>query len=143
MENALRNLHFENTRIVIARSDLQLYLYEGEKIVKNYSVSIGNPIIGKPTPAGRFRIVCKIKDPIMVWKSREIISANNPKNSFGARWIGIANYLTGRYRGCGIQGTNVEDSIGKEITIGCISLHNRDIIELFDLVKLGTEVIIR
>lgn len=130
-------------KIIIVRNKAQLNLYRDKKLTRSYLVAVGNDGMGKATPAGRYRIVNKVKDPIMVWRSGKVIPPNDPRNSYGARWIGLADYTTGKYRGCGIQGTNVESSIGKHITIGCVRMYNMDIIELFDLVDLGTEVVVQ
>jgi lipoprotein-anchoring transpeptidase ErfK/SrfK len=60
--------------------------------------------------------------------------AGGPKNPLGAR----AMYLGGSiYR---IHGTNEPSSIGKHASSGCIRMLNADVIELFQLVKVGTEV---
>ncbi len=42
-----------------------------------------------------------------------------------------------------IHGTNDEKNIGKKASAGCIRMKNRDIIELFDHVKIGCKVYIR
>jgi lipoprotein-anchoring transpeptidase ErfK/SrfK len=131
------------TSIVVVREQARLYLYEGDRLLKSYPVSVGNAGVGKATPAGRFVIVTKIINPTMMWRSGKVIPPNDPRNSYGARWIGLARATTGKYRGYGIQGTNVERSIGKPITLGSIQMHNRDIIELFDRVDLGAEVVVR
>jgi lipoprotein-anchoring transpeptidase ErfK/SrfK len=44
--------------------------------------------------------------------------------------------------GIGIHGTVVPSSIGTRCSDGCIRMFNRDVLELFDLVPLGTKVII-
>jgi len=41
-----------------------------------------------------------------------------------------------------IHGTNNEATIGKKASIGCIRMKNRDIIELFDHIKVGCKVYI-
>jgi len=41
-----------------------------------------------------------------------------------------------------IHGTNHEESIGTPTSIGCIRMCNQDIVELFRLVDVGTEVLI-
>jgi len=41
-----------------------------------------------------------------------------------------------------IHGTNDEDSIGKKASAGCIRMKNRDIIELFDQVRIGCKIYI-
>ena len=42
--------------------------------------------------------------------------------------------------GYGIHGTNDESTIGSQITMGCVRMKNNDVVELFDIVKPGTEV---
>ena len=60
--------------------------------------------------------------------------AGGPENPLGAR----AMYLGGSiYR---IHGTNTPSSIGKAASSGCIRMLNEDVIELYKLVKIGTEV---
>lgn len=130
-------------KIVIVRNEARLLLYRNEQLFRIFAVAVGNSDMGKITPAGRYKIVTKVKDPIMIWRSGKVIPPNDPRNSYGARWIGLADFTTGRYRGCGIQGTNVERSIGKHITVGCVRMHNKDIVELFELIDIGTEVVIR
>jgi len=42
-----------------------------------------------------------------------------------------------------IHGTSEEDKIGKPTSNGCIRMRNKDVIELFNLVKKGTYVYIK
>ena len=42
-----------------------------------------------------------------------------------------------------IHGTNHEDSIGTACSAGCLRMKNQDIIELYDLVQVGTSLIIQ
>lgn len=39
-----------------------------------------------------------------------------------------------------IHGTADEDNIGKPVSMGCIRMRNEDVVELFRLVEVGTEV---
>jgi hypothetical protein len=41
-----------------------------------------------------------------------------------------------------IHGTNHEENIGKPASIGCIRMRNQDIVELYRLVEVGSEVLI-
>lgn len=41
-----------------------------------------------------------------------------------------------------IHGTNDEDSIGTPASIGCIRMRNQDVVDLFRLVEVGSEVLI-
>lgn len=40
----------------------------------------------------------------------------------------------------GIHGTNKPSSIGKAVSNGCIRMYNKDVIELFNIVPIGTVV---
>jgi lipoprotein-anchoring transpeptidase ErfK/SrfK len=41
-----------------------------------------------------------------------------------------------------IHGTNRPDSIGKFASYGCIRMYNQDIVDLFDRVAVGTQVMV-
>lgn len=86
---------------------------------KTYTVAVGNP--STPTPVGEYKVVYKGKD----WGP-----------SFGPRWLGL-NVPWGIY---GIHGTNKPHSIGQHLSHGCIRMFNRDVVELYDLIPLGTKV---
>ena len=80
-------------------------------------MSFGKP--STPTPKGNFTIINK---------------QVNPGGPFGARWLGLSK------KGYGIHGTNNPSSIGKAVSNGCIRLHKPNVIELFNLVSIGTPV---
>ncbi|UVI33282.1 L,D-transpeptidase family protein [Paenibacillus spongiae] len=93
---------------------------QGQKF-KTYPVAVGNP--STPTPVGEYQIVYKGKN----WGP-----------SFGPRWLGF-NVPWGNY---GIHGTNKPYSIGQHLSHGCIRMRNRDVIELFEIIPLGSKVTI-
>ncbi len=86
--------------------------YSNETI-KSYPVATGKA--GSPTPLGTFKIVEKGK-----WGE-----------GFGTRWMGL-DVPWGKY---GIHGTNNPGSIGFNLSAGCIRMRNRDIEELYDIVR--------
>jgi lipoprotein-anchoring transpeptidase ErfK/SrfK len=62
--------------------------------------------------------------------------AGGPGNPLGAR----AMYLGGTvYR---IHGTNAPDTIGTQVSSGCIRLVNEDVMDLYSRVNVGTKVIV-
>ncbi len=62
--------------------------------------------------------------------------AGGPGNPLGAR----AMYLAGTvYR---IHGTNAPDTIGKQVSSGCIRMMNEDVIDLYGRTHIGTKVIV-
>ncbi|MEO6607899.1 MAG: L,D-transpeptidase [Aestuariivirga sp.] len=60
--------------------------------------------------------------------------AGGPKNPLGARAIYLGSTI---YR---IHGTNEPSSIGKDASSGCIRMLNDDVSELYNFVKVGTQV---
>ena len=42
-----------------------------------------------------------------------------------------------------IHGTNAPSSIGGYVSYGCIRMHNRDILDLYNRVDVGTRVIVQ
>lgn len=98
-----------------------LTLFRNNIIYRNYKVAVGKP--STPTPKGIFKI---------------IDLAVNPGGPFGARWLG----LNAPYGDYGIHGTNNPSSIGKSVSNGCIRMFNRDVIELSNIVPIGTIVVI-
>ena len=65
-----------------------------------------------------------------------VIPSGSPKNPMGAAALMLAdNELA-------IHGTNNPGSIGGFVSWGCVRMHNRDIMELFSRVSVGTQVVI-
>lgn len=118
--------------ILVDKSQNNLILKADDRILKVYKVSTG---INNSTPIGTYKIVNKLIDP--VWYSAgAVVPPGSPKNILGSRWLGLS------LKGYGIHGTIEPSSIGKQITAGCIRMHNKDVEELYIIVPLGTEVTI-
>ncbi|MFL0253216.1 L,D-transpeptidase [Clostridium neuense] len=115
--NAYRSIY----RILINTSAHKLTLFRNNIVYKTYTVATGKP--STPTPKGTFKIINR---------------AINPGGPFGARWLGL-NAPNGDY---GIHGTNNPSSIGKSVSNGCIRMFNEQVIELSNLVPIGTIVTI-
>ncbi|HEY8449648.1 MAG TPA: L,D-transpeptidase family protein [Bacillota bacterium] len=99
----------------------RLTLFEGEREVVSYPVAVGKP--DTPSPPGEWRITNK---------------STNWGGGFGTRWLGI-NVPWGIY---GIHGTNKPWSIGTRASAGCIRMFNPDVEQLYELVPVGTRVVI-
>ncbi|MEH7237175.1 L,D-transpeptidase family protein [Bacillus sp. JJ1562] len=115
-------VHGENLQRMYIKIDLwakELYLIEGETVIKKYKIAPGTD--QTPTPIGTFMIITKDKD----WGG-----------GFGTRWLGL-DVPWGNY---GIHGTNKPWLMGKNISGGCIRMHNSDVEELFEIVSEGTVV---
>lgn len=105
-------------------------------MVKQFSIATGKS--SSPTPTGKTKIVNKIKNRPYYSGG---IPGGSPRNPLGDRWLGL--YLKGTYGTTyAIHGNNNESSIGKNISGGCIRMHNKDVRWLYDQVPKGTTVII-
>ena len=107
--------------IAIYIDEKKLYLFENDECIKKYPVATGMP--GWPSPIGSWKIVNK----------------GDWGEGFGGGWLGL-NVTWGKY---GIHGTTKEYTIGSDASHGCIRMFNKDIKELYDLVPIGTNVIIK
>ena len=99
----------------------RLTLFEGERIVKSYTVATG--AWDTPTPVGVFTITHRFSGQM---------------GGFGTCFLGL-NVPWGNY---GIHGTNKPESIGYSASHGCIRMQVADAEELYALVPNGTKVVI-
>ncbi|MBF0512236.1 MAG: L,D-transpeptidase family protein [Candidatus Omnitrophica bacterium] len=121
--------------VLVSKSQNVLFVKSKEEVVKIYHVSTGRDNI---TPAGTFHIASKIENPVWFKNGGAPIPSESPENELGTRWMGFDTDT--HY---GIHGTLHPESIGKQVTAGCVRLKNSDVEELFDMIPLGTEVIIQ
>ena len=118
--------------IFIDKSQNLLTLRDQDEVLKVYSVSTGE---GNITPVGNFEIVSRLVDP--VWFNKGIVvPPESPQNVLGSRWLGFD------LSGYGIHGTIDPESIGKQVTAGCVRMRNEDVEELYSIIPRGTRVAI-
>lgn len=152
--------------IIISVSQQRLYLIKGKKIIKQYPVStskygIGNRDGSYKTPLGVHQISSKIGKNARIneiFKSRrrtgKIAHASvcADKDVITTRILRLEGLEPGvnkgkkidSYKRCiYIHGTAAENLIGKPASHGCIRMKNKDVVELFTLVKKGILVEIR
>ncbi len=137
----------------------KLRVKSGRRTLRSYPVStsrfgLGTELGSNKTPLGRFRIAEKIgKDapPGTVFKERKPMDPTRqypPSEDLVLTrilWLdGLdpenANTLD---RFIYIHGTIHEDKIGQPASHGCIRMRENDLLELFDLAKVDTEVVIQ
>ena len=66
----------------------------------------------------------------------DVIPGGSPRNPMGEAALTLAG---GEYA---IHGTNVPGSIGGFVSYGCIRMHNRDVVDLYSRVSVGTTVMV-
>lgn len=118
--------------IFVDKSQNILILKYNKEVVKTYRVSTGN---NNSTPIGTYKIVSKLIDPVW-YRHGRAIPPTDPENILGTRWLGFD------LPGYGIHGTVAPEDIGKQITEGCVRMHNEEVEELFSLTPQGVEVVV-
>src|SRR5215204_107377 len=128
--------------IVVKTHERRLYLVLGDGTAIRYPVAVGRP--GKQWQ-GWSQVNGKHVEP--AWTPPDEVRADNPKlpdvipggasnNPMGPRALTLS---VGEYA---IHGTNRPDSIGTFASYGCIRMYNQDIVDLFERVNVGTEVVV-
>jgi len=123
----VRRLQFPwPTCIVIDKSEFKLYWVRNGVLVKAYPIAVGKA--HSPTPAAVWRIDAKYHtDPRGVYGPRKMRLFRQTAHGYA-------------YTAYAIHGTNQPWVIGTQASAGCVRLNNRDILELFPQVPLGTMV---
>ncbi len=126
--------------IVVSLGSRRLELYEGVEVDRTYRVAVGKP--GYSTPRGEWEITLRRYMP--TWGNPGSAWAADmpktippgPNNPLGTRALNL------NARGIRIHGTPDVRSIGTAASHGCIRMVRRDVEELYDLVEVGTPVLI-
>ncbi len=118
--------------VLVDKSQNILILKSDDEIVKVYTVSTGS---NNSTPVGTFTITSKLVNPVW-YKSGAVIPPQSPENALGTRWMGF------NLAGYGIHGTVDPQSIGQQVTAGCVRMLNKEVEELYSLLPEGTQVTI-
>lgn len=113
-------------------SDFTLTIHAHGYFVKRYVIGTGKD---HSTPTGKFQVKDKLVDPTY-YGPDGVIANDDPTNPLGERWIDIGDSY-------GIHGTIDPASIGKAESKGCVRMQNEDVAEVYDLLGVGSEVVIR
>jgi len=136
------NEKYRKGTIIIDTSERKLYLVTGPGKAIAYGVGVGRAGFQW---SGTNHITRKAKwpgwTPPAEMRQREPwlpkYMPGGPRNPLGARALYIGSTL---YR---IHGTNAAHTIGLAVSSGCIRMLNREVIDLYNRVKVGARVIVR
>lgn len=142
--------------IRVCKTDHTLTLYDGNQALKTYPIVLGRDPVwaklyegDKRTPEGEYHIIKKYYHPF--WSRFMLLDYPTLRNRELYEWSRTRGLLPERGRSVpgiggavGIHGTEDErlNRRGVNWTAGCISLFNHDVEELYDLVSVGTRVVI-
>jgi hypothetical protein len=88
-----------------------------------------------PPPEGQYFVKEKLVDPVYYGAGRTI-ERGDPANPLGRRWLGLGGQI-------GIHGTNDPRNVGQNGVPGSISLADRDVDDVFDILSEDSKVVIR
>jgi lipoprotein-anchoring transpeptidase ErfK/SrfK len=155
--------------MVIDISQQRLYLYQGKVLEASFPVSsskygegskensfktpLGEHIIKEMIGEGA-KINTIFSSRINTTRPAKVINeAEDSKNDYvTSRIMWLDGLEDGKNKGGNvdsykryiyIHGTHEEGLIGSKASHGCIRMFNEDVIELFDMVKIGTKVLIK
>jgi lipoprotein-anchoring transpeptidase ErfK/SrfK len=128
--------------IVIKTKQRRLYYVTGNGRAVRYTVGVGRP--GKQW-YGHSRVSGKYLKP--AWSPPYEVKRDNPRlpdlipggarnNPMGAAALTLSG---GEYA---IHGTNVPGSVGGFVSYGCFRMYNKDVLDLYGRISVGTPVIV-
>lgn len=118
---------------VVDLNEFALTIHLQGYFVKRYEVGIGKD---GASPLGKFPVLNKVENPQYTGPDGKVIGADDPANPLGERWIDLGDSY-------GIHGTIEPESIGRAASRGCIRMRTKDVIEVYDFLVKGSEVVIR
>lgn len=136
-----RHSEFKKGAVVISTKERRLYYVLGQGQAIEYGVGVGRQGF---TWSGVKTVTRKREWPD--WSPPQQMLKRRPDlprhmeggmdNPLGARalYLGSSNYR--------IHGSNEPDTIGAAVSSGCIRMTNRDVVDLYDRVKIGTKVVV-
>lgn len=112
---------YKPIKLIIDRSKHRLYYLHGDDVIKSFEVGLGKK---DSTPLGTYFIKERVVFP-------------EPQSIYGTRGFSLSR------DDYGLHGTFNNESIGSDMSQGCIRMFNEDIEELFPNVPLGTVIEIK
>ncbi|HYE03200.1 MAG TPA: L,D-transpeptidase family protein [Phycisphaerales bacterium] len=146
---------------VVSKSAFRLDLYAGEPVrpasaaaradgvgpgwvyICSFPVGLGEHNM---TPVGTFVVKPKSKLLNPFWtnpRTGERFDASDPNNPIGEHWLGLdgADEQTRVFQGYGLHGTIQPESIGKEMSMGCVRMRADDIARVWELLEEGVSTV--
>jgi lipoprotein-anchoring transpeptidase ErfK/SrfK len=125
--------------IVVKTNERRLYYVTGKGKAVRYPVGVGRSDkqwFGTTSVASK-HIKPAWSPPAEILRGRPsyVIEGGTPRNPMGAAALVLA------HNELAIHGTNNPGSVGGFVSWGCIRMHNKDIMDLYQRVSVGTRVV--
>lgn len=129
--HVLGPVHTSTMQLVVSRARFRATLLQHGRVIWTSPIGVG--AVSTPTPPGSFWV-------------REKFRVSAPGGSFGPRAIGTSDYSTlSDWPGggvIGLHGTDEPELIPGRPSHGCIRVPNNAIVALYDLLPIGTPIMI-
>ncbi|MCA8910517.1 MAG: LysM peptidoglycan-binding domain-containing protein [Planctomycetes bacterium] len=121
--------------LVVRKEKFAMDLLLDGAFIQRYEVGLG---VDGCTPLGEFVVKNRIPKP-----ADGAYPYGHPKHRLGSRWLGLKS--DEGLKGYGLHGCRAdeEELIPGECSHGCVRLKNGDIEEIYDIVPVGTRVVVQ
>ena len=121
----------------VSKSEHLIHIYLQDVYVRSYRVALG---ANGSTPTGRWKVANHLENP--GWtdpRTGKRWHANDADNPIGEFWIGLEGVEGGTVgqQGYGIHGTIEPETIGQDVSLGCVRLNAEDIAAVYRLLLPG------
>lgn len=138
LDSSLTSLPIDAPIVVYVDKDtFVLHVVKNAATIWQFPVGLGAK---GSTPDGIFTIGAKIREPDW-YNSGDVVPAGVPNNPLGDRWLGLSDGNTPLTYG--MHPTNKSQSIGQALSKGCIRMRPQDARRLYNMVPLGTPIVVR
>ncbi len=135
--------------VVVDKSDFRADIFHGPPDNPREWVFVASRPVGlgesDGTPVGTFVVAPgKLENPGWVnpRDSTERYDRNDPANPIGEHWVGITGVGDSAvHTGLGLHGTIEPESIGREMSMGCVRLGDDDAALMYELLTEGESVV--
>ncbi len=125
--------------VAVVKKDHLLHLYLQDLYLKSFKVALGKD---GNTPTGVWKVVNHQENPDWIDPQGKRWHGNDPQNPLGEFWIGLDGLegeASGR-TGFGIHGTIEPQTIGQDVSLGCVRMGADDIALIYKLLLPGVSI---
>jgi lipoprotein-anchoring transpeptidase ErfK/SrfK len=116
--------------LTVDHSDRTISVYDDDRLLDVYPVAMGKP--GTYVPYGEYQITTIDVNPSWRGTRGQGFVPSGPRSPLGRIRMRFDGYYA-------LHGTIRPDQIGQYVSLGCIRMHNDDVIDLAKLILLDTE----
>jgi hypothetical protein len=130
----------ERPHMLVALDAHWAFFMFGEEIANAWEIGVGKT--GNETRPGTYVVGDKTTEPMWFRPGHEPVPFGDPENPLGTRWIAWRS-SDGSATGLGFHGTKEPESVGKDLSQGCVRMLNRDVEELYEILPKDAAIVVQ